>query len=113
MPKELTPERVGQRIREAMKTAELRPEAVAAEIGASRDTIDRYMKGQTSPNAIDLWKIARVTGMPFGWFAGEDEMPIPEQLDRIVIARLLDALEQRTRATEATVNELRLLLTGS
>ena len=113
MPSELTPETLGDRISKAMRTAELRPERVAAEIGVSRDTIDRYISGKTSPSAIDVWKIARLTGMPFGWFAGDEELPIPEHLDRVVVARLLDALEQRSRATEATVNELRALLGGA
>lgn len=106
----LTPKQLGERIDEALRAGSIPRERAALEIGKSRDSVDRYITGKGDISAIEVWKISQLTGVPFGWFAGDEEIPIPEELDAVLVGRLLDALEQRTRATESTIGQLRALL---
>jgi transcriptional regulator with XRE-family HTH domain len=77
----MTPELLGTRIAQALKTSETSRERAADEIGRSRDTLDRYIRGQKNPSAIDVWKISQLTGVPFGWFGLNDDavpaVPVP------------------------------------
>ena len=59
----------------AMRFAEMNYSELGEAIGASRDTISRWVGGRSVPKARDLAAIERATGLPDGWF---DRMVRPE-----------------------------------
>lgn len=110
MQGELTPQVLGQRMREMIERHRIRQERAAAELDVSLDTFKRYLSGKTDPSAIQVWKLAELCGESVSAFLGDSDVVIPEDLDADIIRRLLDTLEQRNRADGAVINELRGLL---
>ena len=101
---------IGRRIREAIETADDpryrgRPDAVAVDLGIHRDTLDRYMKGEASKGerggvgAITIWKIAKMTGKRFSWFAG-----VPDADDNERLVSSVETLEQRVTDLRAELD---------
>lgn len=68
-----TPQIIGARIAQARAAAGLSLERVAVELDVSRDTVERYERGETigGPSYISIVAIAKLTGRPVDWFMGE------------------------------------------
>jgi transcriptional regulator with XRE-family HTH domain len=69
----LTPQLLGVRIQRALEDAGVSKELAADRIDRSRETLDRYMRGNQNPSAMDIYEIGRLTGRDFGWFGLSDE----------------------------------------
>lgn len=106
----VTAKTIGARLREARESRGLRPEAVAAELDVSRDTIDRFEAGASNPSALQVWKVAVLTGYPFSWFATTSGEPIPEELDRALLAHLLNDLDAYERHRSEAIAKIRALI---
>ncbi|MBM6483482.1 helix-turn-helix domain-containing protein [Klebsiella pneumoniae] len=60
-----------QRLQEAMNGESNL--SFAQKCGLSDSLIGRYLRGETLPTLLQLKKIADASGLPVGWFAGEDD----------------------------------------
>lgn len=111
-----TPKDIGNRIEQAINesTDKQLPKpkktnaAVVMEV--TEDTLTRYIKGETDPSALQVWRLANKTGRPFGWFgdggdsSAEDRLAavaesVSGEIDRVAarLTSLLDELHQARR----------------
>lgn len=73
-----TSQEIGQRIEQAIADAaddqlpHPRKTQAAAIMGVTEDTLARYIRGETDPSALQIWRLAAATGKPFSWFAAGD-----------------------------------------
>ena len=59
---------VGGRIRQARKFADLSQQALADAVGASRDSVSNWERGEHSPSVDMLLLIAQAIDVPATWF---------------------------------------------
>ena len=67
--RKVTPVQFGARLRELREAAGLTLRDMAARVGKSYATVSQWEAGNTSPNFVDVVKIAAVLGQPVDAFA--------------------------------------------
>ena len=67
------PSQLGNRIKEARRAAGFNnPESLAAALGVSVATVNRYEQGRIEPSLARLADISRLTKQPLGFFLAEE-----------------------------------------
>jgi transcriptional regulator with XRE-family HTH domain len=59
---------LGAKIAAARDAAQMRPEALAAALEVSVETLRRYESGRTVPSYLAVVRVAELTGKPVDWF---------------------------------------------
>ena len=105
----LTPEEVGERIREARLAKGWTHERLAAEVGVGLRTVQRWQKGRNPkdgkswlPRLGTLMKLADVLEVPSSFFV-ESELDAASVAD---LAERLEAVERMSAANQAMLAEL-------
>lgn len=96
--RDLTRELVGERIRDALGSR--RPEWLAAEAGMSLSKLNRIMNGSHDASVVEVWRIAKATGVAFASFAGEDQ-PADQR-----VAGAVERAESTIRSMQAALGQL-------
>lgn len=58
---------LADRIRKALRAADIGVSEAAEELGVNRNTIGNWINGHITPNVQSLYAIAAITGVPFEW----------------------------------------------
>jgi len=72
---------VGGRIRQARRFSDLSQAELGRRVGLSRESINAYEGGRTSPTVEMLLNIAREAGFPILWFVEDINVPTPPPTD--------------------------------
>lgn len=64
--------RIGKRMRELRRAANLSQSALGEQIGVSFQQVQKYERGANRVSAVTLWQAAKVLGRPITYFF-EDE----------------------------------------
>jgi transcriptional regulator with XRE-family HTH domain len=91
---------IGQRVQSARLNAKVSYEALAAAAGVSSSKLHRIIRGEADASAVEIWRIAQITGQPFSYFAGEET----DADERLAASAL--ALVQETRAISGRADDL-------
>lgn len=90
---------IGSNIQEAIKDAGITRETACSVMGCSLSVLQRMMKGEADPSALEIARLAGRTAKTVGWFAGEDPSPearaerAADHAEKIVTT-MRDALDQ-------------------
>jgi transcriptional regulator with XRE-family HTH domain len=87
---------LGQRIRQARDTAQMKQESAAREVGVAAATFSRWEQGHFAPNLEKLCRLAQVLGVSLDALCGLSQTPSPRSA--IVDRTNLAALEAAAKA---------------
>lgn len=107
-----TREQVGDRIDKALSqtpdvqglTEGQRSDWLAAQVGKSRNTVDRWRRGESEISYGDMVSVARAVNQPLEYFAGIESSPSAEQLNEH-LRRLLRAHKQRLADAQQAITD--------
>lgn len=93
------------RLQEAITHAGITREQACVAMGCSLSVLQRMLKGDAEPSALEVYRLAGATGLSFGWFAGEAAS------GEARAARAADNAERIVREMRAALDQLLAELT--